>query len=53
MGVLFNSLSGQVPDYYEQKTVAEAMVGRKLSNAEFERDYLNVGGGFFIERNRN
>ena len=45
MGVLFNSLSGQVPDYYEQKTIAEAMVGRKLSNAEFERDYLNVGGG--------
>ena len=49
MGVLFSSLSGQVPDYYKQKTQAEAMVGRKLSNAEFERDYL-VAGGFFIER---
>lgn len=45
MGVLFSSLSGQVPDYYRHKNEAEAMVGRKLSNAEFERDYLVAGGG--------
>lgn len=45
MGVLFKSKSGQVPDYYKQKTQAEAMVGRKLSNAEFERDFLVEGGG--------
>lgn len=45
MGVLFKSQSGLVPNYYEQKNQAEAAVGRKLTNEEFERDYLNVGGG--------
>lgn len=45
MGVLFNSLSGQVPDYYKQKSTAEAMIGRKMTNAEFEREYLELGGG--------
>lgn len=45
MGVLFSSKSGQVPDYYKQKRQAEVMAGRSLSNAEFERDYLETGGG--------
>lgn len=45
MGVLFKSKSGHVPDYYKQKTEAEAKEGRKLSNDEFERDYLVTGGG--------
>jgi len=45
MGLLFESKSGQVPDYYYQKTRAEREAGRKLSNAEFERDYLSMGGG--------
>lgn len=45
MGVLFKSQSGLVPNYYEQKNQAEAAVGRRLTNEEFERDYLNVGGG--------
>lgn len=48
MGVLFKSKSGQVPDYYKQKTEAEAKAGRKLSNEEFERDYLVTGGGFLL-----
>lgn len=45
MGLLFDSKSGQVPDYYYQKNRAEKEAGRKLSNEEFERDYLNIGGG--------
>lgn len=39
------SLSGRVPDYYKQKTDAEKSVGRKLSNAEFEADYLVIPEG--------
>ncbi|PZX18092.1 hypothetical protein LX69_01129 [Breznakibacter xylanolyticus] len=34
------ALSGSVPRYYEYKTMAETKVGRKLSNKEFEEDYL-------------
>jgi ParB-like chromosome segregation protein Spo0J/DNA modification methylase len=34
------SKSGSVPDYYWQKEAAEKRAGRKLDNAEFERDYL-------------
>lgn len=45
MGVLFKSKSGHVTDYYEQKRRAEAELGRELSNAEFEADYLVTGGG--------
>lgn len=48
-GALISSLSGAVPDYYEQKTRAEKEIGRKLSNKEFEDDYLDAGkfaGGF-------
>jgi DNA modification methylase len=37
-GVTMNALSSH-PRYYEQKTVAEAKVGRKLSPDEFERDH--------------
>lgn len=37
-GTLMKSLSSH-PRYYEQKTAAEAKVGRKLSNEEFERDH--------------
>lgn len=44
-GVLFSSLSGQVPDYYEQKRAAEARLGRTLDNAEFEADHLVVPEG--------
>ena len=36
------SKSGSVPDYYWQKEAAEKKLGRKLDNAEFERDYLTV-----------
>lgn len=45
MGLLFNSLSGQVPDFYDQKRKAEAKVGRKLSRQEFIDHYLVIGGG--------
>lgn len=40
MATLFKSLSGRIPDYYDQKAKAEAKLGRKLSNKEFESDYL-------------
>lgn len=45
--VLMESLSGRIPDYYEQKRTAEARLGRQLSKAEFEADYLVIpeGGG--------
>lgn len=37
-GVTMDALSSH-PRYYEQKTAAEARVGRKLTPAEFERDH--------------
>lgn len=37
------SLSGRIPDYYDQKNAAERTAGRSLSNEEFEADYLVVG----------
>lgn len=40
MATLFKSLSGRVPDYYEQKNKIEAQLGRKLSAKEFEENYL-------------
>ena len=40
MATLFKSLSGRVPDYYDQKNKIEAQLGRKLSAKEFEENYL-------------
>ena len=40
MPTLYKSLSGRVPKYYEQKNQIEAKLGRKLSNKEFETNYL-------------
>lgn len=37
-GVTMDALSSH-PRYYEQKTAAEAKVGRRLTNEEFERDH--------------
>lgn len=34
------SLSGTVPGYYSKKAACEARLGRKLSNHEFETEYL-------------
>lgn len=34
------SLSGSVPGYYDKKNKTEKIVGRELTNEEFERDYL-------------
>ena len=36
------SKSGSVPDYYYQKEAAEKTLGRKMDNAEFERDHLKL-----------
>ena len=47
-GLVINSLSGAVPDYYIQKRKAEQRLGRKLDNPEFEKNYLdasNIPGG--------
>lgn len=40
MATLFKSLSGRVPDYYDQKNKIEAKLGRKLDTKEFEEKYL-------------
>lgn len=40
MATLFKSLSGRVRDYYDQKNKVEKKLGRKLSNKEFEDNYL-------------
>lgn len=37
-----NSLSGRVPDYYDQKRAIEAHLGRALDNTEFEERYLRT-----------
>ncbi len=42
--LLFKSLSGGTPNYYTQKEKIEKEIGRKLSNTEFEDDYLEVNG---------
>lgn len=39
--LLFTSLSGSVPDYYNQKTKWEQKLGRKLERKEFEDKYLD------------
>lgn len=52
-GLIFESLSWMVPDYYEQKNRVERRLGRHLSNNEFERDYLDLRGGVVIERHRD
>lgn len=40
--LLFNSLSGSVPDYYTQKTKIEQKLGRIIDNKEFEEKYLDT-----------
>lgn len=53
MGTLMDRKSGYVPDYYAQKRATENKIGRKISNEEFERDYLVMNGGWKIERHRD
>jgi DNA modification methylase len=45
--VLMKSLSGRVPDYYQQKRDAEKKLGKNISNSEFEKNHLVIpdGGG--------
>lgn len=43
-GVLFKSMCAQVPNYYQKKKDAEKECGRKLTNKEFEDNYLTTGG---------
>lgn len=38
------SLSGRIPNYYEQKNEAERVLGRQLSNEEFEAEHLVISG---------
>lgn len=45
MGTLFNSAAAIEPDYMRKKKKVEQRLGRTISNAEFERDYLKIGGG--------
>ena len=42
--LLFKSLSGSTPNYYTQKNETEAKLGHKISNIEFEDNYLEVSG---------
>ena len=39
--LLFTSLSGSVPDYYQQKNKVEQKLGRKIDCKEFEEKYLD------------
>jgi hypothetical protein len=39
------SLSGRIPDYYEQKNEIQRRLGREISNDEFERDFLVIPDG--------
>lgn len=45
MGVLFESKAAMEPDYMRKKRAAEKTVGHKLTNEEFESQYLTTGGG--------
>lgn len=44
-GVLFDSMCAQVPNYYHKKDAAEKECGHKLTNKEFEENFLTTGGG--------
>lgn len=45
MGTLFQSRAAIEPDYMRKKREAEAKAGKRLSNKEFEENYLEVNGG--------
>lgn len=45
MGVLFESKAAIEPDYMRKKKAAEKAAGRKLTNKEFEEEFLEIGGG--------
>lgn len=45
MGVLFESKAAMEPDYMRKKRAAEKAAGRKLTNEEFESQFLTTGGG--------
>ena len=40
-----SSLSGRIPDYYDQKNEIQRRLGRDISNEEFERDFLVIPDG--------
>ena len=41
-GLAIASLSGRVPDYYDQKRALESHLGKPVPNAEFEERYLRL-----------
>ena len=45
MGVLFESKAAMEPDYMRKKKAVEQKIGRKISNQEFEDQYLVNHGG--------
>ena len=45
MGLLFSSKTAIEPDYMRKKKTVEKEIGRKLTNEEFEDNYLKIGGG--------
>lgn len=54
MGTLFQSKAAIEPDYMRKKKAVEKKLGHKITNAEFEADYLVIdGGGWKIERYGN
>ena len=44
-GLTLQSLSARIPDYYNQKTAVESVIGKSLSNSEFESEYLVIPDG--------
>lgn len=44
MGLLFESMVAIDPDYMRKKRAAEKKVGHRLTNEEFEREFLKNGG---------
>ena len=41
---MFESKTAIEPDYMRKKKAAERKAGRKLTNEEFEADFLKLGG---------
>lgn len=42
MGTLYQSKAAIEPDYMRKKTAVEHRLGRKITNAEFEEEYLHI-----------
>jgi hypothetical protein len=47
--LVYKSMHARVPDYYNQKNSVQAVLGRTLTDEEFQKRYLTVGPGAYTK----